>query len=101
MGSSCSRGESDNELPKLPVRKPSDGDVKVKRVEYLSSIRLPDETEHHVAVHEKVEEAVHETVSAVNKFNNRRSDFIDTLLILSLYRNLFPQMESVKIHVPL
>lgn len=50
MGNSCcSRHESD-ELPKPPVRQPSDGDVKVKTVENLSSIQQPDGIELHQTV---------------------------------------------------
>ena len=59
MGSSCSRcefGADVDELPKPPVRQPSDGEVKVKLVDNLSSVRPPDGTEHE-------QEAIHVPVS--------------------------------------
>lgn len=47
MGNSCcGRGSNGDELPKPPVRQPSDGDVKFKLVQELGGVRPPDETEH-------------------------------------------------------
>lgn len=57
MGSSCSRCDFDNdELPKPPVRQPSDTEAKVKFVENLDSVQQPVGTEHE-------QEAIHVPVS--------------------------------------
>ena len=59
MGSSCSRcGCCDDELPKPPVRQPSDTEAKVKFVENLGSVQRPDDTEHE-------QEAIHVPVSKI------------------------------------
>ena len=55
MGNSCSRSRRDStDLPKAPVRKPSDGDAKVKVVDDLDRIQTPVGVENGHAVQEPI-----------------------------------------------